>query len=416
MRTSARAALLGAALAALAPRPAAAGPHLSPAAETQLDEGLKRLYSLDYAQSRAAFRKLIELEPDNPFGYLFEAGGIWWESSQEFGLFRDTPTLQGLFEEDVDAAQRKADAYIDSKDPQLRADGYFVSGMALGTLGQWRLMKGHWMEAYFAGKKAIKHLKKCLKLDPTYYDADLGLGVFDYQAAHLTGIAKLGFLVGVHGDEKRGLAEIRLAAEKSRYANRQAFEFLLCIYLIDLHDLSRALPVVQKLRADFPESPYYLFLEALLRHRLGDWDGSLAVGRQLYAQVAADPAAFRAKWLTLVCGLSGADCLAKPDAEAALAWFDHALETTAREKPAAFHALLHLFRGQLLDSVGRRDEAAAEYRRTLALPDVDFAHRRAEECLSSPCPREEILAKLRSLSKGEPLDASPGNVIVTHPR
>lgn len=412
MRISRRlaAAALAAGLSAPAlTRPAAAGPHLSPVAEVQLDEGLTRLYSLDYVQSRAAFRKLIELEPDNPFGYLFEAGGIWWESSQEFGLFKDTPTLQGLFEEDVDAAQRKAAAYIGSRDPQTRADGYFVSGMALGTLGQWRLMRGHWMEAYFAGKKAIKHLKKCVKLDETYYDAELGLGVFDYQAAHLTGVAKLGYLFGMHGDEKRGLAEIQLAADKARYANRQAAEFLLCIYLIDRHDFERALPLVQKLRGDFPGSPYYVFLEALLRHRLGDWDGSLRLGRELYARIEESPAAFRPKWLTLVCGLSGANCLEKSDAERALAWFDHALETSSKEKPGGFHALLHLFRGQLLDSLERRGEAVSEYRKTLTLPDADFTRQRAAACLASPCRREEILERLRSLSKGEELAPALGS-------
>ena len=415
-----RAAVLSAAalLAAVLPRPASATPHLSPAAETQLDEGLRRLYSLDYVQSRAAFRKLVELEPDNPFGYLFEAGGIWWESSQEFGLFKDTPTLQGLFEQDVDAAQRKADVYIASRDPQTRADGYFVSGMALGTLGQWRLMKGRWMDAYFAGRKALKNLKKCVKQDPTYYDAHLGLGVFDYQAAHLSGVAKLGFLFGVRGDEKRGLAEIRLAADKARYANRQASEFLLCIYLIDLRDLPRALSAVQKLRESFPQSPYYVFIESMLRHRLGDWDGSLTLGRQLYAQVAADPAAFQPKWLTLVCGLSGADCLGKADSEAALAWFDRAIEGAAKEKPDGFLTLLRLFRGQLLDALGRRDEAVAEYRKVPALPDVGFARKRAAACLSAPCGRDEILARLRAWSKGEDAASPPGigNGIVTPAR
>ena len=384
------------------PLPASARPHLSPAAEVQLDEGLKRLYSLDYVRSRTAFRKLVELEPDNPFGYLFEAGGIWWESSQEFGLFKDTPTLQGLFEQDVEAAQRKANAYMDSKDPQTRADGYFASGMALGTLGQWRLMKGHWMEAYFAGKKAMKHLKKCVKLDPTYYDADLGLGVFDYQAAHLSGIAKLGILLGMHGDEKRGLAEIQLAIDKARYANRQAAEFLLSIYLVDLHDYARALPMVVKLRADFPESPYYLFLEAMLRDRLGGRGASLALARQFYDRIAADPAAFRSKWLTLVCGLSGPSCLDKNDSSKALAWFDHAIGTALKGAPDGMKVLLHLFRGQLLDVLGRRDEAVAEYGRVEALPDFDSSRERASKCLSAPCGRDEVLGHLRALSKTAP--------------
>jgi tetratricopeptide (TPR) repeat protein len=374
---------------------------LDPAAEAQLNEGLERLYSLDYASSREAFRKLIELEPDNPFGYLFEAGGIWWESSQEFGLFKDTPTLQGLFEEDVDAAARKADAYIDSKDPQVRADGYFASGMALGTLGQWRLMKGRWMDAYFAGKKAIKHLKKCVKLDPSYYDADLGLGVFDYQTARLSGIAKLGFLFGLHGNEKRGIAEIQLAADKSRYSGRQAADFLLTLYLIDTRDFARALPLAAKLHLDFPRSPYYLFLEALIRDRLGDRDGSLALGQQLYGLIAANPSAFRPKWLTLVCGLSGPVCLKKDDAAQALRWFDHALAATAAEKPDGLRALLHLFRGQLLDVLDRREEAVAEYRRVETLPDFDSARARAAECASAPCGRDEILRRLRAWSKVE---------------
>ena len=382
-------------------RPAAAGPHLSPAAETQLDEGLKLLYSLDYARSRAAFRKLIELEPDNPFGYLFESGGLWWQSAQEFGLLQDAPDLRTLFESDVAAAQRKAGAYIDSKDPQLRADGYFVSGMALGTLGQWRLTQGHWMDAYFAGKKAIKHLRKCVKLDPTYYDADLGLGVFDYQAARFSGIAKLGFLFGVHGNEKRGLAEIELAADKARYANRQASAFLLCIDLIDRRDFARALPIVQKLRADFPLSPYYLFLETVTRERLGDRDGSLALGRRLYGQIAENPSAFRPKWLTLVCGLSGPACLSEDDAARALLWFDHALEASAQETPDGFHALLHLFRGHLLDVLGRRGEAASEYSQAQALPDFDSSRARAAACAQSACGREELLRLLRDWSKAE---------------
>lgn len=398
--------LLAAALAA-APGPARAasaisGPSLSTAAAAQLDEGLARLYSLDYAKSRAAFRRLIELDPENPFGYLFEAGGIWWQSSQEYGLFTDTPTLQGLFEEDVDAAQRKADAYADSDDLQTKVDGYFVSGMALGTHGQWRLMRHHMLDAYFTGKKAVKHLKKCLKLAPGYSDARLGLGVFDYQTAHLSGVAKLGILFGMKGNEKRGLENIAYAMEKSPTAGRQAAQLLSQIYVIDMHDYGRALPVVQRLRRDFPDSPYFIFLEALLRHRLGDWAGSLALSRELYARIEADPAAFRAKWLTLVCGLSGADCLAKGDADLALTWFDRALDATAGETPTGFHTLLHLFRGQLLDALDRRDEALAEYRRVVALPGIDDAHERAYACQSSPCGRAEILRRLRALSKIEP--------------
>jgi tetratricopeptide (TPR) repeat protein len=291
---------------------------------------------------------------------------------------------------------------IDSKDPHERADGYFASGMALGTLGQWRLMKRHYLDAYFTGKKAVKHLRKCVKLSPDYADARLGLGVFDYQAAHLSGVARLGaFLGGFKGDEKRGLDGIVYAMENSPTAGRQAAQLLSQIYIVDMRDDARALPVIQRLRRDFPDSPYFMFLEAMLRHRLGDWDGSLAVGRELYGRVEADPAAFRPKWLTLACGLSGADCLSKADIELALTWFDRAAESTAKEKPTGFHALVRLFRAELLDAAGRREEAVADYRKTLVLPDFDGSRERARACLAAPCGRKEQLERLRRLSQAE---------------
>ena len=397
------AALLAAALLA-APSPARAGEggaRLSPAAAARLEEGLSRLYSLDYARSRAAFRRLIEQEPDSPFGYLFEAGGIWWESSQEYGLFTDTPTLQGLFEEDVEAALRKSEAYMDSPDPRTRADGYFASGMALGTLGQWRLMKRRRMDAFFIAKKAVRHLKKCLKMDPDYADVRLGLGVFDYQAARLSGAMKLGILLGLHGNEKRGLEGINYAIDHARYSSHQAAELLSRIYIDDLHDYAKALSVVRRLRADFPESPYFTFLEVVLHHRLGDEDASLARARALQKQFESDPESFRPKWLTLVCGLSGADCLGDDDARAALAWFDRALAATAKEKPDAFQTMLHLMRGHLLDVLGRREDAVAEFERLAALPAADFSRARASDCLESACDRADTLRFLRALAQGD---------------
>ncbi len=391
------------AAAALRAAPAAAGegPQLDPVAAAQLDEGLRRLYSLDYAQSRAAFRKLIEVEPESSFGYLFEAGGIWWESSQEYGLFTDTPTLQGLFEEDVDEAIRKAEVETRSRDPRVRADGYFVSGMALGTLGQWRLMKHRWIDAYFAGKKAIKNLKKCKKIDDHYFDADLGLGVFDYQSANLSGIAKLGFLLGIRGDEKRGLAEIWNAADKSRYAARQAAEFLLSIYILDKRDFAAALPLIERLEGQMPESPYYIFLETLARFHLNDATGSRAAARRLFAVAQKDRGAFRPKWLTLVCGLSGSACLEPGEAQGTLAWIDDALESEEGRSPDSFQALLRLLRGQALEDLGRRDEARIEYRKVAVLPEFDFTRARAAQCLAASCGRDEQLRWLKSLHDGE---------------
>ena len=396
--------LLAALLAA--PAFARAEARISPLAEAQLDEGLRRLYALDYEKSRAAFRRLVEHEPDNPWGYLFEAGGIWWQASLEYGLFKDTPTLQGLFEQDVEAAIRKSELYQDSKDKEQKAAGHFVEGMALGTRGQWTLMKGKYIGAYFDGKKAVKNLKKALKIDEDFIDAHLGLGVFDYQTAHLSGVARLGALFGVRGDEKRGLERLELASEKAKYSRRQALQFLSSIYLYDKKDFGAALPYIKRLREEFPDSPYFVFLELVIRRKLGDDALSLTLGRELHRMAEADPAAFRRKALTLACGLSGPDCLNETELGGALGWLELALADDAKAqkagmKPSSYAAFLRILRAQALDAVGRREEAAEEYKRVQKLPPFDDSRERARYCLASPCTRQEILARLRSLSKGE---------------
>ena len=391
---------------------APAGAALTPNAERYLDEGLTNLYGLEYEKSRASFRKLIELEPDNPFGYLFESGAIWWQSSMEYGLFKDTPTLQGLFEQDVEAAIRKADPWTDSKDRTLKVDGHFVSGMALGTRGQWGLMRGHYVKAYFDGRKAMKHLKKCAKMDDEYYDVQLGLGVFDYQAARMQGVLRMAALVGVRGDEERGLEKMHEAMDKGRFASRQAAQFLSSIYILDRKDWKKALEVVLRLRGHFPESVYFRYLEVLVRDRLGDHEASLAAGREIFDRVKADPPGWNKKLLSIVCGLSGDKCLNRESSELAVAWCTRAIESTPEPKPGRklkpaeqdtlkWLSLSRLYRAYMQEVLGHVDAAERDFKWVLAHPEFADGHSRARECMEHGCAKEDLLLYLRSLSRGE---------------
>lgn len=413
MRTSALWLLLG----ALLPAPAA---HAALSAEAQqaLQAGLKDLYDLNYSQSRADFHKLTVAEPDDPFGYLFEAGGIWWESSQEYGLFQDTPALEGLFEQDVQASIRTAGAWADAKDDARKADGNFALGIALGTEGQWRLLRRQWMRAYFEGKKAIKHLRKALKVDPEYYDVDLGLGVFDYQAAHMSGVLKVASaLGGMRGDENRGLAELELALARSRYSKPQTAVFLASIYIVDRHDPQNAERYIAVLRQMYPESVYFQFLELALKQALGDWDGSLADGRLVFEQARLAPESFNPKLLTLVCGMRGPACLQRSDVAEAALWLGHAVDSVREpargprrtraarakaEDELAFLSMLHLYRGYSRDLLGQRQEAVADYRWVLAHPDFLDGHARARQLLDAPLTKAAFLSYLRAQSQADP--------------
>ncbi|MBI5883835.1 MAG: hypothetical protein HZB91_12120 [Elusimicrobia bacterium] len=380
----------------------------SPNVQAALNDGIKNLYDLEYDTSRADFRKLIEAEPDNPLGYLFESGQIWWQSSAEFGLFKDTPTLQGLFEQDIEFAIKKAKPLLKSKNDAVETDGHFVMGMALGTKGMWNILRWHWLDACFAGKKALGHLKDTVKADPEYYDAYLGLGIFDYQAAHLPAMVKtVAMLCGAHGNEKRGLERMRLAMEKGRYLRRQAAQFMASVYIIDQQDYARALTLINGLRADYPDSPYFKYLEAVIKFRLGDWNGSLALVKELGALYRTDPPRFQRKLLTFACSLSGKDCLCRQDMELAHKFFNYAVENLKPDDPKEWASVTRLYRGHAADILGRRKDAESDYRWVLDHPDFHDHHARAAECLARRCTPERDMKYLMILSKGEPYRPEP---------
>ncbi|MBI5209117.1 MAG: hypothetical protein HY927_03995 [Elusimicrobia bacterium] len=374
----------------------------SPNVQTALNDGVKSLYDLDYETSRKTFRRLIDVEPDNPLGYLFESGQIWWQASAEYGLFKGTPTLQGLFEQDIEFAMKKAKVMTKARDEATKTDGNFVLGMALGTKGMWNILRWHWLDACFEGKKALKHLTTTLKADPEYYDAYLGLGIFDYQAARLPSVVKaVAMFCGARGNEKRGLERIRTAMEKGRYLHRQAAQYLASIYIIDQQDYARALTLIHGLRVDYPDSPYFKYLEAVIKFRLGDWNGSLTQVKEIFDLFRADPVLFQPKLLTFVCSLSGPDCLGRHDVELAHKWFDFAVENLKPDDPKEWASLVRLYRGHAADILAKRKEALADYAWVLEHPDFHDFHARARECRARPCDAATDLAYLRALSRNE---------------
>lgn len=379
--------------------PGAAECALPPEAEALRRQAAEQVFDFDYARCRGTLRRLIETDPESPFGYLFEAGAIWWQATTEYGLFKDTPTLEGLFERDVDAAISLSKTRFSSKDRAERADAYFVAGMALGVRGQWGLSRGRWMKAYFDGKKAVKYLRKCVKLAPDHHDAYLGLGIFDYQAAHLPGILKVSALMTVRGDAERGKARIRQAAENGRLVAQQAAVFLVSL-LLEEGENAQALALLQGLRGDFPRSPYFSFLEVVLRHRLGDEEGSRKEAIALARRSAQDKELLQRKLLSLLCGPTGPKCLDDDGVRGALAWLDGALRAPKdRGEPPHWRTLLYLYRGAAKDILGgQRPSAEGDYRKAMTLPDLAGARQWARHCLLTPCDREEVSRILKEMS------------------
>ncbi len=389
------------------------GAYFDAAAQSLSDEGFRELYALDYDKSQKTFALLERTEPDKAFSYLFDAGALWWQASNERGLFKRRPELLRRFKNDVRLSIKQASALASSADPRAQADGHFILGLAYGARAQSDLLSRHWFRAYRAGRKVVYHLQKCLDIDPDYADAKFGLGWFECDLSRYSGF--LGFLtrslLGIRGDEAKGIALLTQASRQATYVRRQASIVLVTFYIGYKRDYAQALAIVRALRRDYPQSSYFQFLDAALLFKTKDPAGSFSAARDFFAAFSRDEKASQPKLLTLLCSFTAAACPDRSQTEGALDWFGEAIADEKRLVPEHFPrgwgerehlawlSTLHLYRGYAERALGLSSLAREDFERVKNdYPDFWDNRARAGFCLKNPCDGREVRRYLRDLA------------------
>lgn len=371
------------------------GDLLEAADDPLLQQGLVHLYNLDYDRTLENALQFRNAHPANPLGHLFISGALWWQYTTEAEQMRPDNKFLERFDANVDATVEAAKPLMKADDDEVQADGFFAAGMVLGLRGQMKLANGNFIGAYRDGKKGIKYLKKCVKLDPNYSDALMGLGIFDYQVAVLPGVIKFGakLLFRGTGDAARGLRLIRTAISKGRFANNQAAGFLLTIYMTNELDYRRAFDVVQDIRRSFPSSPYYAFLHAALLERNGKPAESRAAMRALFDRLMTEPDRFARKQLGTICGQFGPQCLERSHLIAAERWITNALSEL--QEDSEYKSILTLYHGLTHDLLGQREAAIRDFERLKALPPAVSSREWGKRCLETACGQADAIRLLR---------------------
>jgi tetratricopeptide (TPR) repeat protein len=381
----------------LAAAPAGAQGDLVQAADHPLlQQGLVHLYDLDYEQTLAKARQFRGAHPANPLGHLFLAGALWWQYTTESEQLRPDTDFLDRFDDFVDSTVKVAKPLMKSKNRSAKADGYFAAGMALGLRGQMKLANGKFIGAYRDGKKGIKYLKKCVKIDPNYHDALMGLGIFDYQVAVLPGVLKFGakLLFRGTGDAARGLRRIRNAIVKGRFASNQAAGFLLTIYMVNEHDYRRAFEIVADLHRNFPTSPYYGFIHAAMLSKNGKPAEARAAMRALFERLLSQPETFSRKQLGTICGQFGPSCFERNYLLAADRWITNALsELDGGDE--RYRTALTLYRAVARDLLGQRAAAVRDFMAVKNMVEVADSKAWAKRCSTRPCGKKDAMRLLR---------------------
>ena len=198
----------------------------------QATEAIQLMYSGKPERAILLARSIEAERPTHPLGYLIEADVLWWKIYCKW-LERKYNTIDSWShqrppdpDDDVylalaDKVTHLAEAGLaksDTAEMELYAGLGYASRARLLGLRYEKLATAH------AGVEARKHLLRCLELDPTMVDADLGLGLYNYYVDTLSSMAKvLRFFMGIPGGDKRvGLRQLETAAEKAELTHTEA--------------------------------------------------------------------------------------------------------------------------------------------------------------------------------------------------
>jgi hypothetical protein len=238
----------------LAAPAAARQSSVTPEMDRILIEGLDAIYRMDFDAADDAAKRGVALDPNYPYAYFGQAATDLIRYA--YGSEQSDDALTGSFaakvDHTIDIAERWLKTHPD--DP----DVLFLLGAGYGTSARLAMDRHQWLRGWRHGSRAMKYVRAAQKLDPELYDADLGLGMFDYYVDTIPRF--MGWLAKIMlgGNRARGLQELTLAAEKGRYARTAAQLILVEIYTEDpfgARNPPEAVRLMAEIRAKYPDSP-----------------------------------------------------------------------------------------------------------------------------------------------------------------
>ena len=149
--------------------------------DAMLKTGLNYAYNFQLDEAEKIYKKVIELQPEQPFAYHYLAQDYLWA----FLGSKDNDQY-AAFQKYSDLAIQKAENILNDDPKNVRvlymlANDYSFRAMANGA-------NSSTIDAFWSSKKAVGYYEKTIDLNPEFYDAYKGLGVFNYALSFVPGM------------------------------------------------------------------------------------------------------------------------------------------------------------------------------------------------------------------------------------
>ena len=358
-------------------------------------EGLERFYNSDYDPAIQDLEKALKAHPDDPFAvnHLLEAvlvREVDREGALDAELYLGTEFLRAK-RMSVDSDVRTRIQELTKQSLQLceerlrtkpdDVDALYARGVTRSLSAIYEgLIEKAWYSAFRDALGAYNDHKRVLELAPSYNDAKVVVGVYNYIVAALPIYERVvAFMLNIKGGKAQGIESIRQAANAGGEASVDA-KTALSLFLAREHQYPEALSVMHELYRSYPHNFHYGLSEADLLRSSGKLPEAVVAYRDLLAlgqrNIFPQPQLPRAA-INLGQALhSQGHYRAAADAFESVAQMAGAdREQVARTK---------LLAGEMHDLLHERDAATGKYQEVIAMSDNPIEGREARRLLRDP--------------------------------
>ena len=353
---------------AAAMSPARAELSLPPDVMQHATVGINGVYSLDFDTAQENIAWVFAHYPDHPFAHFGNAMIAWSRYEYEFETSDDAQ--RKVFEKILDDSIAGIKRWI--KQYPNDSNGYMGIGALYGLRALFNMRTRNWITSYFAGRKAISNLEKSLKLDPTYYDAYFGLGIYEYFAGTLPSVIKvLARIVAIKGNPEEGVSFLNLARQKAHFTADSAKLILIEVQNTrgsKFYAPEKSLQYIRELRAKFPKNPLMHYVEIICLYENKNYQAVTEQAQQFLTLIGSDKF-YKDIYIPRAYTALATAQMAQGNFETARALFEEGKQKVRSQQPSRWAVWNELRLGQVYDILGQREKAKEQYKYVLSFKD-----------------------------------------------
>ena len=354
--------------------------------DSLVTKGIKEIYNIQFDQAKKTFDLVKKEYPEHPAGKFFSAMIIWWKIT----LDRDNESYDEAFEDSLEDVIDFCDDILDEYPKNV--DAIFFKGGALGFRGRLYALRKEWFNAALDGKDALPLVFEAYKIDPTNEDVKLGFGIYNYYAESIPEkypFIKPAMVFFPNGNKSKGIEQLKIAAQKAKYANIEARFFLMTLYYQFEEDYSESLIYAKPLHEDFPNNPIFEKYYGRLFIKKGNYKKAAEIFSGIYKKCKNGYKGYNKKLKREAVYYIGNNFYMQGKLDSAKRYFSECEKLSKEvdvnlDEESGFLINAALYVGMINDRLGLRDEAVKKYKQVLSYREYGNSHKKAKKYLKKP--------------------------------